>query len=111
VETKGKILFVEEANEAPYRVDRMLRQLAMAGKFTGVAGVLVGRFSGVTRTERRRCEDLVLEAVGDRAVPVAAGFPAGHGPGNAVFPIGVPAVLDGASGLMEFSPFLEGGPN
>jgi len=108
VDTNKRILFVEEVNEAPYRVDRMVRQLIIAGKFRGLRGLIIGRFSGITRGERRKCEQILLEAVAGKKIPVAAGFPAGHGPGNRAFPLGVPADLDTAARSITFSPFLAG---
>ncbi len=108
VDTKKRILFVEEVNEAPYRVDRMVRQLIIAGKFRNLRGLVIGRFSGISRSERRKCEQILLEAVAGKKIPVAAGFPAGHGPGNRAFPFGVPATLDTAARSLTFSPFLAG---
>jgi muramoyltetrapeptide carboxypeptidase len=86
----------------------MVRQLIMAGKFQGLRGLIIGRFSGITRGERRKCEQILLEAVAGKKIPVAAGFPAGHGPGNRTFPLGVPATLDTAARSITFSPFLAG---
>ena len=45
IQPKGAILFVEDVNEAPYRVDRMLSQLRLAGVLDEVAGVVVGSFT------------------------------------------------------------------
>jgi len=104
VAARGRILFVEETGEAPYRIDRMVRQLLLAGEFRGVAGLVLGRFSGIKPGDRRAVAGLFLEALGDRAVPVVAGFPAGHGSPNRAFPLGVPATLDAAAGTMVFDP-------
>jgi muramoyltetrapeptide carboxypeptidase len=106
VETRRRVLFLEEVNEAPYRVDRLIRQLVLAGKFRGISGLLIGRISGAGRSSRTAWERLLLEAVGERKIPVAAAFPAGHGPGNATFPLGVRALFDTASRSVAFDPFL-----
>jgi muramoyltetrapeptide carboxypeptidase len=106
VDTGKRILFVEEVKEAPYRVDRMVRQLVMARKFHGLRGLIIGRFSGISRSEKKKCEQLLLEATAGKKIPVAAGFPAGHGPGNRTFPLGVPATLDTAARSITFSSFL-----
>jgi muramoyltetrapeptide carboxypeptidase len=106
VETKGRILFLEEVNEPPYRVDRMIRQLTLAGKFRQIRGLLIGRISGGGGTGRGRWESLLLEAAGDRKIPVAAAFPAGHGRGNATFPLGVRAVFDTGDRSLLFDPSL-----
>jgi muramoyltetrapeptide carboxypeptidase len=106
VETRRRVLFLEEVNEAPYRVDRLIRQLVLAGKFRGISGLLIGRISGAGRSSRTAWERLLLEAVGERKIPVAAAFPAGHGPGNATFPLGVRVRFDTASRSVAFDPFL-----
>src|SRR5690606_8935956 len=46
METDGRILFLEDVNEEPYRIDRFLSQLRLAGKFDRVAGVVLGIFTG-----------------------------------------------------------------
>lgn len=108
VETRGRLLFVEEVNETPYRVDRMVRQLVMAGKFRSLRGLLIGRFTGCGGGARKRAEEILLEAAGERNIPVVSRFPAGHSADNRTFPLGVPAVLDSAAGSLAFSPFLRG---
>ncbi len=104
VATRGRILFVEEIGEAPYRIDRMVRQLQLAGLFREVAGVVLGQFSGIKPGDRRAVAGLFLEALGGRAVPVAAGFPAGHDSPNRALPFGVDAKLDASAGTMSFDP-------
>ena len=43
---KGKILFLEEVNEAPYKFDRLLTQLVMSGSLRGIKGIIVGQCAG-----------------------------------------------------------------
>lgn len=45
IDTRGKILFIEEVGELPYRVDRSLTALALAGKFRDCAGIVLGTFT------------------------------------------------------------------
>jgi len=111
VETRGRILFLEEVNEVPYRIDRMVRQLVFAGKFRSIRGLLIGRFTGCGAATRRMAETTLLEAVGERSIPVASGLPAGHTPGNRAFPLGVPAVFDAGARSLTFSPFLAKDPS
>lgn len=110
VETRGRILFVEEVNEAPYRIDRMVRQLLLAGKFRSIRALLIGRFTGCGPSARKKAEEVLLEAAGTRKIPVASRFPAGHSAGNRAFPLGVPARLDTGTGSLTFSPFLQAQP-
>ena len=104
VAPRGRILFVEEVGEAPYRVDRMVRQLLLAGVFRGVAGVILGKFSGLKPGDRRAVAGLFLEALGNRTVPVVSGFPAGHNSPNRALPFGVMATLDAEAGTLIFDP-------
>jgi muramoyltetrapeptide carboxypeptidase len=104
VEGRGRLLFVEEVNEPLYRVDRAVRQLLLAGVFRAVAGLILGRFSGMKPSERRAVPPLFLEALGSRAGPAVSGLPAGHGSPNRALPFGVPATLDAAAGTLAFEP-------
>jgi muramoyltetrapeptide carboxypeptidase len=104
IATRGRILFVEEIGEAPYRIDRMVRQLQLAGVFRGVAGVVLGHFSGIKPGERRAVAGLFLEALGRRRVPVVSGFRAGHDSPNRAFPLGVTAALEAEAGTLVFDP-------
>ncbi len=65
VDTRDKILFIEEVNEPIYKIDRMLTTLALAGKFNHCRGVILGTFTGCER-EKKAYEggfDLPLEDV------------------------------------------------
>jgi muramoyltetrapeptide carboxypeptidase len=88
---RGRILFLEDVTEAPYRIDRMLMQMTLAGCFEGLAGLVLGHFEkcgavGAIHEVFRR----VFEPLG---IPVVGGFPIGHGEENATLPIGVAARL------------------
>ena len=95
----GHLLFLEDIGEAPYRIDRMLMQMKMAGKLSSVAGLVLGRFSDCGRTE-----DIlgIVEAIcGDLGIPILAGIPAGHGLPNMMVPMGVAAELDTDAGRIS----------
>jgi muramoyltetrapeptide carboxypeptidase len=91
LQPRGAILFVEDVNEAPYRVDRSLSQLRLAGILDDVAGVVVGSFSGRDPVELDR---VLREAFGRLKVPVIVKFPVGHTPLNATLPHGGLVELD-----------------
>lgn len=96
----GAILFIEDHSEAPYRIDRKLTHLALGGCLDKIAGVAAGAFcqcGGEGAVFR-----VLEEAFAPLGVPVLAGFPAGHGPRNLAFPLGVPARLDTASRTLTF---------
>lgn len=96
----GRILFLEERGEAPYRIDRMLTQMRLAGCFAGVRGLLLGRFSECGEAEE--VERVVMDVLGDLPFPVLAGVAAGHGEPNLAIPFGVPALLDADAARVDF---------
>jgi muramoyltetrapeptide carboxypeptidase len=107
VASRGRILFVEEIGEAPYRIDRMVRQLQLAGVFRGVAGVVLGQFPDIKPADRRAVNGLFAEALGNRTVPVVSGLAAGHAAPNRALPFGVTATLDADAGTLVFDPCVE----
>jgi muramoyltetrapeptide carboxypeptidase len=104
---RGAILFWEEWQEEPYRIDRMLQHLRAAGLLSGIRGMLVGRPIRV-RPRRGRpslsYEDVILDHARHLGVPVVCGFPAGHGARKVTLPLGVPARLDTSAGTLEILP-------
>ncbi len=94
----GAILFLEDINEDPYRVDRMLQQLGLAGVMDRVSGVVFGQ---CTRCDLRdpdyagfTLDDVLNQHLGDLRVPVVTGFNTGHVRSQLALPIGVPVELD-----------------
>lgn len=102
-DTSGALLFLEDVNEAPYRVDRMLTQLRMAGVFDRVAGVVFGQFEGCEpeREEEGTVDDVLRDFSVSVSVPVFLGLPYGHGEGRRVLPIGLRATVDASRGLLQ----------
>jgi len=100
----GAILLLEDVDEAPYRVDRMLTQLYRAGALHGLAGVALGHFTDCTASTGPGVVAVLHERLAPLRVPVLGGLPAGHGPGQLAVPVGVPAVLDVADGTLTVSP-------
>lgn len=91
-----RLLLLEDVGEPPYRVDRMLRQLRLAGGFEGVGGIVFGALPGCAagETEGYSLEGVVLEALAGLEVPVAWGLASGHTTGpNLTLPLGVRARL------------------
>lgn len=101
VDTTDKIIFLEDVSEEPYRIDRMLTQMILAGKFKKAAGVALGVFSkcepkpdqsGITNSFN------MLEVIADRLsglnIPVVYGFSFGHIVNKFTIPCGVLAELD-----------------
>ncbi|GAB4197260.1 MAG: LD-carboxypeptidase [Sandaracinaceae bacterium] len=88
--TIGRVLFLEDVGEAPYRVDRMLTTLRLSGFFDGVRAIVLGAFTKSTPgPDGTPVEDVLAERLGDLGVPVVAGLPAGHVDDNLELPFGV----------------------
>ncbi|MDI6797193.1 MAG: LD-carboxypeptidase [Desulfatibacillaceae bacterium] len=98
--TKGAILFIEDCAEAPYRIDRKLFHLKMAGLLDNLAGVAVGRFCQCG--PEGAVEKVLQKALAPLKVPVLAGFDSGHGPVNEAFPLGIAATLDTKKATLAF---------
>jgi muramoyltetrapeptide carboxypeptidase len=98
----GYLLFLEDHNEALYRLDRLLYHLLLAGILEGVQGVVLGSFTNCGSREG------VLEVCGAALeplnIPVLAGLPVGHQADNHTLPLGAWARLDGASASLTFLP-------
>jgi len=81
IDTRGKILFLEDIDEYLYHIDRMMMALKFGGKLDQLKGLLVGGFTDMNDNEipfGRSAEEIVMEAVSEYPYPVAFGFPAGH---------------------------------
>ena len=103
----GCLLLLEDTNEPLYRLDRMLTQLALAGRFERLAGLILGDFDldGADSLAGLRLREAVwarvLELVGP-GFPVWAEFPSGHRTANLALPMGMEAVMD--EGVLRFLP-------
>jgi muramoyltetrapeptide carboxypeptidase len=87
----GAIVLLEDVDEAPYRLDRMLTQLLQSGWFAGLRGVALGSWERCGP----RAEATVLARVGRLGVPVVAGLPVGHGHPQLSVVLGAEATLRG----------------
>jgi muramoyltetrapeptide carboxypeptidase len=86
IDTKGKMLFLEEINEEPYQIDRLLMQLLYAGKLDDCNGIMLGDFKGPDQEGIFHTIKKILEPLGK---PVAYRIPAGHTIPNVTIPLGV----------------------
>jgi len=93
---KGGILFVEDVNEHPYRIERMLLQLQQAGVLGRQKAVLLGQFSDWRKSPLDRgytLKSMVAQLRGVCATPILTGLPFGHVPTKVTLPVGVRAQL------------------
>jgi muramoyltetrapeptide carboxypeptidase len=92
----GTILFLEDVDEKPYRVDRMLLQLRLSGALEGVRAIVLGDMKGCNPPAGAdfTLEDVIRQALSGLDVPIALGLSSGHVTGKAVtLPLGVRARL------------------
>jgi muramoyltetrapeptide carboxypeptidase len=95
----GQVLFLEDHNEAPYRLDRLLQQLRLSGSLAGLKAMILGSFTC--------CGDLpqvweIFAALGDSlGIPVLAGLPAGHQPDNFTLPLGAEVEVNAPKGTVS----------
>jgi muramoyltetrapeptide carboxypeptidase len=106
VETRGRIVFLEDVGEEPYRVDRLLVQLIAAGKLANAAGVALGAFTDAkVRNSPGRRSLTLREVFADHLLPlrmpVMSGLAIGHVPDQVTLPYGVEARLDAGAGTLE----------
>jgi muramoyltetrapeptide carboxypeptidase len=92
---RGYLLFLEDHNEALYRLDRMLHHLLLAGVLDGVLGVILGGF--VNCGSRDGLLEVLTTALAPLKVPVLADFPLGHQQDNHTLPLGAWARLDAST--------------
>ncbi|MEW6516341.1 MAG: LD-carboxypeptidase [candidate division FCPU426 bacterium] len=106
VETRDRIVFLEDVGEEPYRVDRMLTQLLAAGRLRDAAGIVLGRFVDCKpRNRSYRPSQSLAEVFADRLgplkLPVVSGLPLGHIANQVTLPYGVKARLDANRGILD----------
>jgi muramoyltetrapeptide carboxypeptidase len=103
------LLFLEDINEPAYRVDRMLTQLALAGKFDKLSGLILGNFSGVF-PENSGQQLSYLETIWQRILvlckktdfPIWGNFSSGHTPNNLTLPLGALTKMESGNGTLSF---------
>ena len=99
---KGRILIMEDVGEEPYRIDRMLTHLWLAGKLEEVAGIVFGKFVDCDSEggNSLSLEEIFSERVTPLGVPAIRGLMIGHVRDQTTFPLGVPAELDVNAGTL-----------
>jgi muramoyltetrapeptide carboxypeptidase len=91
INTKNKILFIEDIGEYIYNTDRMLYQLKRSGKLDKLAGLIIGGFTDMKDTERpfgKTVYEVILDIVAAYNYPVCFNFPVSHGKENYALKVG-----------------------
>ena len=97
---RDAILFLEDVDERPYRLDRIVTQLRRSSYLRGVAGIMLGTFTECGDPEQ--VDLLLAERFGDLGVPVLAGVNIGHNTQMQTYPVGVRARLDADRRTLTF---------
>ncbi|MCA1630867.1 MAG: LD-carboxypeptidase [Acidobacteria bacterium] len=108
IETRGRILFIEDVGEEPYRIDRMLTQLRLAGKLDQAAGIVFGECSECAPNDYKpsfawdyTLGEVLDQILGSTRVPVLSGLTIGHTADQLTLPLGVTATLNADEKTLE----------
>jgi muramoyltetrapeptide carboxypeptidase len=103
---KGKLLFIEEIGELPYRIDRMLTQIKLAGVFDEISGIILGEFTDCNESDITKKSLSLGEVIQDYfnklEIPVIYGFPHGHIKKTLTVPLGIKAKINTSKCSVEF---------
>ena len=110
IDTKDKLLLIEDVGEEPYRIDGLLNQLRLAGKLKDAAGIVVGDFSKIEPKPNRNT--LTFDQIFEHYLiglgkPVVKGFKIGHCEPHFAVPLGVKARLDGDNRTLTVLPGVQ----
>jgi muramoyltetrapeptide carboxypeptidase len=105
--TEGKLIFLEDVGVKPYQIDRMLRQMIVAGKFEGARGFIFGEMMdcGSRGADPDLLQQVILRLLEPFNVPIAIGLRSGHvSGGNVTLPFGTDAelILESDQPLLHF---------
>ena len=104
---KESILIIEDIGEAPYKIDRMLTHLRLAGVLKQLSGLGLGSFTncvdedGICQAKSFDLLHIFRDRTKDLKIPIISNLPVGHGEANASLPIGSQAILDGDKGRLS----------
>lgn len=97
IDTKGKLLLLEDIDEPTYKIDSMLNQLKQAGKLAQANGILIGDFSNSKSKEQDKqlsFDQVLVDYLTDLGKPILKGFRIGHCNPNITVPLGADAIMD-----------------
>lgn len=110
IDVKNKILFLEDVGEEPYRIDRMLSQLELAGKLKEASAIIFGEFKDCRPSDYQpsmvwdyTLSEVLISKTKNLNIPVVYGMMIGHTPNQITMPIGVNAILDVDSKSLEIT--------
>lgn len=108
IDTRDRILFLEDVDEEPYSIDRMLTQLRLAGKLDAARGIIFGKCADCEPNDYKPATaspyslgETLDNILGGLRVPVLYGLTIGHTDDQLTLPLGVQATLDAGAGTLE----------
>ncbi|MEM9352600.1 MAG: LD-carboxypeptidase [Planctomycetota bacterium] len=115
IDTTDAVLMLEDVREAPYRIDRMLRQMQLAGKLGSLRAAVLGQFTKAydredeeektkKRDERFTVNGVLKQYFEPLGIPVLMNYPVGHHPANATMPMGGMAEVDADAATLRILP-------
>lgn len=110
IQTDNKLLFLEDVDEQPYSMDRMLTQLRLAGKFRNIRGLVLGECTDCRPRDFRpsfrstfTLGEVYDNILGDLSVPIVSGMTIGHTSDQMTLPLGLTATLDADAAALTIS--------
>ncbi|MFZ5551605.1 MAG: S66 peptidase family protein [Bacteroidota bacterium] len=103
-ETEGRLLFLEDVSEEPYRLDRMLTQLKLMGVFDKISGLILGKFPKCVAEEPDfafTIPEVFYQQFSKVKFPVYSGAMIGHVANKYTLPVGIEARMDADKGTIE----------
>lgn len=94
IDFTDKLVFLEDVEEAPYRVDRMLTQLIEGPTFSKAKGIIFGVCKGCDREKKDdnfTLKEVIMDRIAPLGIPAAYGMSFGHVPNNFTLPVGIRA--------------------
>lgn len=92
INTKNNIVLLEEINESPYVIDRMLSQLILSNKLPSAKAIILGHFTDcnpISLDNSFTFNELIVDKLSSLKIPIIYNFPFGHSYPNITLPIGV----------------------
>lgn len=97
IDFTNALVCIEDIEESPYRIDRMLTQLIEGDTFKNASGIILGVFNGCETTKKSKkftLKEVLIDRIKPLGIPAVYGMSFGHVKNNFTFPIGINAKLD-----------------
>lgn len=103
---KNSIILIEEINENPYVIDRLLSQMICSNKFKDCRGIILGHFTDCVLSDYSKSftlDDTIIQKLHSLNIPIIKNFPSGHSYPNITLPIGCKLSYDSKNSFLTIS--------